>query len=225
MTAVLAAINLTAMLCDLSPLAAASGHAPDDTPLRRHAKTLRRALLRPRAHHPPRPAHHPANGRRLPPARRAGGDLGGRLRAATTLTARTAAPTSITGFTAELRDPEHGRRTPVIAARRPPTPEPGPAPAPPTNIPSPTTLTTPTRLVTHGSRSDHPSNLEALCAACNGVEARSLSVYGRPQVLLGAAAATRAPSKGPTPDGLVPVQGSEVVIQPHCGLSGDPNGM
>jgi hypothetical protein len=45
LTAVLAAINLTAMLCDLSPLAAASGHAPDDTPLRRHAKTLRRALI------------------------------------------------------------------------------------------------------------------------------------------------------------------------------------
>jgi DDE family transposase len=45
MTAVLAAINLTAMLCDLSPLAAASGRALDDAPLRRHAKTLRRALI------------------------------------------------------------------------------------------------------------------------------------------------------------------------------------
>ena len=33
------------MLCDLSPLAAASGHAPEKTPLRRHAKTLRRTLL------------------------------------------------------------------------------------------------------------------------------------------------------------------------------------
>ena len=45
LTAALAAINLTAMLCDLSPLARASGQAPDDAPLRRHAKTLRRALL------------------------------------------------------------------------------------------------------------------------------------------------------------------------------------
>jgi hypothetical protein len=45
MTAVIAALNLTAMLCDLSPLAAASGAAPEKTPLRRHAKTLRRALL------------------------------------------------------------------------------------------------------------------------------------------------------------------------------------
>jgi Transposase DDE domain group 1 len=45
MTAVLAALNLSAMLCDLSPLAGASGHAPDGAPLRRHAKTLRRALL------------------------------------------------------------------------------------------------------------------------------------------------------------------------------------
>lgn len=32
------------MICDISP-AAASGNAPDDTPLRRHAKTLRRALI------------------------------------------------------------------------------------------------------------------------------------------------------------------------------------
>lgn len=45
LTAVIAALNLTAMLCDLSPLAAASGHAADGAPLRRHAKTLRRALL------------------------------------------------------------------------------------------------------------------------------------------------------------------------------------
>lgn len=44
-TAVICALNLSAMLCDLSPLAAASGHAPDGTPLRRHAKKLRRALL------------------------------------------------------------------------------------------------------------------------------------------------------------------------------------
>jgi hypothetical protein len=45
MTAALAALNLSAMLCDLSPLAGASGHAPERAPLRRHAKTLRRALL------------------------------------------------------------------------------------------------------------------------------------------------------------------------------------
>jgi hypothetical protein len=45
LTAVICALNLSAMLCDLSPLAAASGHAPDHTPLRRHAKTLRQALL------------------------------------------------------------------------------------------------------------------------------------------------------------------------------------
>jgi len=45
MTAVLTALNLTAMLCDLSPLAGASGHAPEHAPLRRHAKTLRRTLL------------------------------------------------------------------------------------------------------------------------------------------------------------------------------------
>ena len=46
MTAVLVALNLAAMLCDLSPLAGASGTAPDRAPLRRHAKTLRRTLLR-----------------------------------------------------------------------------------------------------------------------------------------------------------------------------------
>jgi hypothetical protein len=45
MTAVLAALNLAAMLCDLSPLAGACDNAPDRTPLRRHAKTLRRTLL------------------------------------------------------------------------------------------------------------------------------------------------------------------------------------
>jgi hypothetical protein len=45
LTAVICALNLTAMLCDLSPLAAASGHAPANTPLRRHAKTLRRTLF------------------------------------------------------------------------------------------------------------------------------------------------------------------------------------
>jgi Transposase DDE domain group 1 len=45
LTAVICALNLAAMLCDLSPLAAASGHAPERAPLRRHAKTLRRTLL------------------------------------------------------------------------------------------------------------------------------------------------------------------------------------
>jgi hypothetical protein len=45
MTAVICALNLSAMLCDLSPLAGASGTAPEKTPLRRHAKTLRRTLL------------------------------------------------------------------------------------------------------------------------------------------------------------------------------------
>ena len=42
------------MLCDLSPLAGASGTAPEQAPLRRHAKTLRRTLLRVRA----RITHH-----------------------------------------------------------------------------------------------------------------------------------------------------------------------
>jgi hypothetical protein len=45
MNAVICALNLSVMLCDLSPLAAASGTAPEKTPLLRHAKTLRRALL------------------------------------------------------------------------------------------------------------------------------------------------------------------------------------
>lgn len=45
MTAVMASLNLSSMLCDLSPLAGASGTAPDNAPLRRHAKTLRRTLL------------------------------------------------------------------------------------------------------------------------------------------------------------------------------------
>lgn len=39
------ALNLTALLCDISPAAAASGSAPEDTPLRRHAKALRRLLI------------------------------------------------------------------------------------------------------------------------------------------------------------------------------------
>lgn len=45
LTAVICALNLAAMLCDLSPLAGASGQAPEHTPRRRHAKTLRRALI------------------------------------------------------------------------------------------------------------------------------------------------------------------------------------
>jgi hypothetical protein len=45
LAAVICALNLAAMLCDLSPLAGASGHAPEHAPLRRHAKALRRALL------------------------------------------------------------------------------------------------------------------------------------------------------------------------------------
>ena len=55
------ALNLTAWCCDLSPAAAASGHAPDTrTPLRRHAHTLRRTpVQRPRPDHPHRPTDHP----------------------------------------------------------------------------------------------------------------------------------------------------------------------
>jgi hypothetical protein len=42
----LLALNITAWVCDISPAAGASGHAADqDTPLRRHAKTLRRILF------------------------------------------------------------------------------------------------------------------------------------------------------------------------------------
>lgn len=41
----LLALNITAMVCDISPTAAASNNAPNDTPLRRHAKTLRRILF------------------------------------------------------------------------------------------------------------------------------------------------------------------------------------
>jgi hypothetical protein len=37
----LLALNITAWVCDISPAAGASGQAPEDTPLRRHAKTLR----------------------------------------------------------------------------------------------------------------------------------------------------------------------------------------
>ncbi len=45
LTASLAALNITALICDLSPAAAASGQAPENTPLRRHAKALRRILF------------------------------------------------------------------------------------------------------------------------------------------------------------------------------------
>jgi len=41
----LIALNITALLCDISPAAAASGNAPHNTPLRRHAKTLRRLMI------------------------------------------------------------------------------------------------------------------------------------------------------------------------------------
>ena len=41
----LLALNITAWVCDISPAAGASGNAPDDTPLRRHAKALRRILF------------------------------------------------------------------------------------------------------------------------------------------------------------------------------------
>ena len=42
----LVALNLAAFICDISPAAAASGQAADeDTPLRRHAKALRRILF------------------------------------------------------------------------------------------------------------------------------------------------------------------------------------
>jgi hypothetical protein len=45
MTAALLAVNITAWVCDLSPAAAASASAPDRTPLRHHADTLRRILF------------------------------------------------------------------------------------------------------------------------------------------------------------------------------------
>jgi len=41
----LLALNITAMICDISPAAGASGTAPERTPLRRHAKALRRILF------------------------------------------------------------------------------------------------------------------------------------------------------------------------------------
>ena len=45
LTAALLALNLTAFCCDLCPAARASGKAPDDTPLRRAAKTLRNLIF------------------------------------------------------------------------------------------------------------------------------------------------------------------------------------
>ncbi len=49
LAASLSALNITALICDLSPAAAASRPAPDlvaeNTPLRRHAKALRRILF------------------------------------------------------------------------------------------------------------------------------------------------------------------------------------
>ena len=45
LTCSLLALNLCAWLCDISPAAGASGQANEDTPLRRHAKTLRRILF------------------------------------------------------------------------------------------------------------------------------------------------------------------------------------
>jgi len=45
LTAAMLAVNLTAFCCDLSPAAGVSGHAPERTPLRRHAHTLRRILF------------------------------------------------------------------------------------------------------------------------------------------------------------------------------------
>ena len=45
LTCSLTALNITALVCDLSPVAGASGDAPDRTPLRRHGKALRRILF------------------------------------------------------------------------------------------------------------------------------------------------------------------------------------
>lgn len=45
LAAALLALNLSAFCCDLCPAAGASGKAPDDAPLRRAAKTLRRLLF------------------------------------------------------------------------------------------------------------------------------------------------------------------------------------
>jgi hypothetical protein len=45
LTAAMLAVNLTAWCCELSPAAGASGQAKPNTPLRRHAHTLRRLLF------------------------------------------------------------------------------------------------------------------------------------------------------------------------------------
>jgi hypothetical protein len=45
LTCRLLALNVTALVCDISPAAAASGTAPERTPLRRHAKALRQILF------------------------------------------------------------------------------------------------------------------------------------------------------------------------------------
>ena len=45
LTCCLLALNIPALVCDISPAAAASGTAPEHTPLRRHAKALRRILF------------------------------------------------------------------------------------------------------------------------------------------------------------------------------------
>jgi hypothetical protein len=45
LTCCLLALNITAMICDISPTAGASRTAPDATPLRRHAKALRQILF------------------------------------------------------------------------------------------------------------------------------------------------------------------------------------
>jgi hypothetical protein len=45
LTSAMLALNLTAWCCDLSPAAGASGQAEKNTPLRRHAHTLRRILF------------------------------------------------------------------------------------------------------------------------------------------------------------------------------------
>jgi hypothetical protein len=45
LTCCLLALNITALICDISPAAAASGLAPERTPLRRHAKALRQILF------------------------------------------------------------------------------------------------------------------------------------------------------------------------------------
>jgi hypothetical protein len=45
LTCCLLALNITAMVCDISPAADASGSAPNNTPMRRHSKALRRILF------------------------------------------------------------------------------------------------------------------------------------------------------------------------------------